>query len=990
MKRSLVVVLGACAVLVARTPALPATCSPSLCIESSMTSTGGSTADPIAAAHVNGDSLPDVVTASGFPSYGISVLLGNPDGTFQPAVFTPTSDKPLALVTGDFDGDGKDDVAVSFWFGGSVYLSNGDGTFKDPIGFETPSGGAALAAGRFDANATLDLIAVGSGMSIYLGNGDGTFQPPVSYAVSSSASGVVTADFDGDGKADVALTADNSVDVYPGLGDGTFSASIPTVAGIAVSGPAAADVDGDGKLDLVVTTNGFVGVLRGNGDFTFQAAEIYAAGPFAERATPVDLDGDGKPDLAIASVAVDYSPPPAGVYVLFNDGDGTFRAGPAYPTLDYPSGPVAVDLDGDGTPDLLVGGGTHQVSSMLNLGDGSLASARLEGMPQQSALAAADFDGDGYLDIVVGTDGSNLVVARGTPDGSFVTPAPTRPVAPAILVLTAAAVADFNGDERLDVVAVSTTYNHEFVFFAGNGDGTFQPAVLYDFPGGSLTTSLVIADFNGDGHPDAAFSDASFNTPIGQVTVFLGNGDGTFTLSAAMTLPSSLYGGLAAARFDGDADVDIVVAGEQPLVPGGTLFFLRGRGDGTFDLPVPTDLANSPFALSAGELRQPGVQDLVVGFGNAPPSTALLAGGGDGTFGPPQSIASYEASRSAVVDLDADGHPDVVLTDYAGNLVVVRNLGAGAFGAPEVSPDARATGPILIGDVEGNGTPDVLVGLSPLGIVVMKNARLGAGLYGLDAIVGSAAVWTVHATGYRALTYQWRKGGVPLSDGGTISGSQTATLTISTVSFSDAGSYDVVVTDACGQTTSNPAALAVEFADVPVSSPFHDDILTIATAGITSGCGGGNYCPASPVRRDQMAVFLLKSEHGSSYTPPACSGVFSDVACPSPFADWIEQLALEGVTSGCGGGHYCPSSSVTRAQMAVFLLKTKNGSSYVPPPATGIFGDVPVGSFAADFIEALYNQAITGGCQASPLLYCPGNAVLRQQMASFLVRTFAP
>ena len=177
---------------------------------------------------------------------------------------------------------------------------------------------------------------------------------------------------------------------------------------------------------------------------------------------------------------------------------------------------------------------------------------------------------------------------------------------------------------------------------------------------------------------------------------------------------------------------------------------------------------------------------------------------------------------------------------------------------------------------------------------------------------------------------------------------------------------------------------------MPASSPFHADIITIATEGITSGCGGGNYCPASPVRRDQMAVFLLKSEHGSSYLPPACTGVFSDVPCPSSFADWVEQLATEGVSSGCGGGNYCPSSSVTRAQMAVFLLKTSNGSAYVPPPAVGIFGDVPVGSFGADFIEALYGAAITGGCQASPLLYCPDNAVLRQQMATFLVRTFTP
>jgi hypothetical protein len=283
---------------------------------------------------------------------------------------------------------------------------------------------------------------------------------------------------------------------------------------------------------------------------------------------------------------------------------------------------------------------------------------------------------------------------------------------------------------------------------------------------------------------------------------------------------------------------------------------------------------------------------------------------------------------------------------------------------------------------------DALV-LSYVGVAALIQEPLSANAAGASAIAGQAAALRATATGIGLLTYQWRKGGVPMTDGGSISGSQTATLTMDPVSFSDAGSYDVVVTDSCGNVTSNATALAVEFADVATSSPFHDDIIAIATAGITGGCGGGNYCPTSPVRRDQMAVFLLKSEHGSSYVPPACTGVFADVPCPSSFADWVEQLAAEGVTGGCGGGNYCPAGSVTRAQMAVFLLKTSQGSSYTPPPATGVFGDVPVGSFAADFIEDLYNRGITGGCQASPLLYCPGNAVLRQQMATLLVRTFS-
>ena len=119
-----------------------------------------------------------------------------------------------------------------------------------------------------------------------------------------------------------------------------------------------------------------------------------------------------------------------------------------------------------------------------------------------------------------------------------------------------------------------------------------------------------------------------------------------------------------------------------------------------------------------------------------------------------------------------------------------------------------------------------------------------------------------------------------------------------------------------------PPACAGVFADVPCPSLFADWIEALAAEGITGGCGGGNYCPGAAVRRDQMAAFLLKAEHGSTYVPPACAGVFADVACPSQFADWIEQLAAEDVTGGCGGGNYCPSNPNTRGQMAVFLTKT--------------------------------------------------------------------
>jgi len=179
-----------------------------------------------------------------------------------------------------------------------------------------------------------------------------------------------------------------------------------------------------------------------------------------------------------------------------------------------------------------------------------------------------------------------------------------------------------------------------------------------------------------------------------------------------------------------------------------------------------------------------------------------------------------------------------------------------------------------------------------------------------------------------------------------------------------------------------------DFVDVPSSNPFHDDIVTIALNGITAGCGDGGYCPDSPVSRAQVAVLLLRAEHGFEYAPPTCEGSFSDVPCPSPFADWIEQLARENVTAGCHTGLYCPGDPVTRAQMAVFLLKTRLGSGYAPPAASGTFEDVPVDSFAADWIEDLYRRGISGGCSADPPLFCPEASTTRGQMAVFLVKTF--
>ncbi len=182
------------------------------------------------------------------------------------------------------------------------------------------------------------------------------------------------------------------------------------------------------------------------------------------------------------------------------------------------------------------------------------------------------------------------------------------------------------------------------------------------------------------------------------------------------------------------------------------------------------------------------------------------------------------------------------------------------------------------------------------------------------------------------------------------------------------------------------------FTDVPDSYWAWNYIERLYDAGITSGCNSTplQYCPETIVTRDQMAVFLLRGKHTSSYAPPTAAGVFEDVPTDYWAADWIEQLAVEGITSGCNTSpkQYCPTTPVTRDQMAVFLLKAKHGSNYAPPAATGVFEDVPASYWAASWIEQLAAEGVTSGCSVTPKLYCPNTPVTRDQMAVFLVRNF--
>jgi glucose/arabinose dehydrogenase len=209
------------------------------------------------------------------------------------------------------------------------------------------------------------------------------------------------------------------------------------------------------------------------------------------------------------------------------------------------------------------------------------------------------------------------------------------------------------------------------------------------------------------------------------------------------------------------------------------------------------------------------------------------------------------------------------------------------------------------------------------------------------------------------------------SNGTSLTLRRTVGLNIS--SFGESESGELYAVDLSGGRLWR--VVAPEFGDI-LNSSFLDDIHWIFYEGITAGCGGGNYCPTAPVLRGQMASFLARALH----LPPTATDHFSDDDGTTHEAN-INRIAEAGITSGCGGDNYCPDRSVTRAEMATFLVRALT----LPPTGTDFFTDDETSTHEAN-INALALSGITSGC--GPGLYCPGSAVTREQMAAFLHRAF--
>ena len=365
----------------------------------------------------------------------VSVLLGNGDGTFQPAASFPANCSPFggcsleSLAAADFNGDGNLDLVTP----GSVLLGNGDGTFQAPVLLHAGDVPGLVATGDFNTDGRPD-IALGSldnlDITVLLNQG-GRLAPTPSFPVSGLAVNVATGDFNGDGLDDLAVVSSNSgtVGVLLSNGHRTFSPSaelsVPGAATVLVR-----DFNRDGHLDLAVGTSTQVFLFFGAGNGTFTAGPVYDLSTYCTifdiSPGPMpcfvagDFNGDGILDLAGANG-------PAGtISVLLGNGDGTFRTGTTFSSGPNPLRLVAANFGGVGGQDLAVANYIDGVSIFLNQGNGTFGSPiHISVGTNPVSLAAADLNGDGITDLVVGDCTSPVVwILLGSDGGAFGAPTP--------------------------------------------------------------------------------------------------------------------------------------------------------------------------------------------------------------------------------------------------------------------------------------------------------------------------------------------------------------------------------------------------------------------------------------------------------------------------------------------------------------------------------------------------------------------------------------
>ncbi len=366
--------------------------------------------------------------------------------------------------------------------------------------------------------------------------------------------------------------------------------------------------------------------------------------------------------------------------------------------------------------------------------------------------------------------------------------------------------------------------------------------------------------------------------------------------------------------------------------------------------------------------------------------TANPTAGGSVSASPAPNCNGTQYTYGSAVTLTANPNANYVFTSWSGHV-------SGSTNPISLTMTANKS---VTANFVSNSTPVVTS-------IVRLEADPTASIRVKFAVTFSEPVTGVDTRDFALTTYGLKETFI-----GSVSGeAQTYTVTVNTGTGNGTVRLDLLDNDSIKDSNNTPLGGAgtgngnftsgqsytvikgATYVDVPLLHWAWQYVERLHNAGVTSGCWENPpyFCPDATVNRGQMAVFLLRARYGSAYTPPAATGaVFLDVPRNHWAAAWIEQTYREGWTSGCGGNNYCPSTVVTREQMAVFLLIAKHGVGYKPPAATGIFSDVPKTYWAAAWIEQLYREGVTGGCGGDK--FCPTALITRAQMAVFLVKAF--
>jgi hypothetical protein len=681
------------------------------------------------------------------------VFLGDGRGKFRPAP-GPVTGLELSgttyLAVGDFNHDGIMDLAVAgednrpgpIEKGAvAVLLGKGDGNFAAPAYYDVgvPTG---MSAGDVNGDGITDLIVFtggGANVTVLKGLGDGRFADPVTSTLPIDTTvAPAVADFNGDGKADLAFVANDGVartiGIARGMADGTFALDTRTpLPGTGVNRLVAGDFNGDGKLDLIPLGSD-AALLTGKGDDTFAPPMPAVVGAFPGDGAVGDFDGDGHPDVAGFSAAgpVDVLLDRPAVTLKVDSAVAPVANSSYRVTVTATTATGAADPSYDGTVSFAASDASAVLPAAYQFTPADQGVHTFTVM-MKSAGAQTLTVSDQTAASVKGTARVNVLPssAQGT-----ITLAPPRYTS-AGLQPVGVAIGDFNGDGKPDLVvanagnAANGTGGYVTVSF-GNGDGTFSAPVRLN--AGNNVTSVVVADFNGDGKPDIAAAGTGLLRGASKgaaVVVFLGNGHGGFRTLPAIFVPAQgpaftpLFA-LTVGDFNRDGSPDLALAsvGNLPTQSGGFIQVLLNKHDGTFTLSPQTLPALAPVAMAAADFDGDGKLDLAVASFLPEPSQPgalpgykllVAAGDGKGGFAAPQKIELGGPVNSVVTgDFNGDGKPDLAAISEAAPgrpaaVQVLLNQGGGLFAAPVSYNGGPDPDTLAVADLNGDGKSDLIV-----------------------------------------------------------------------------------------------------------------------------------------------------------------------------------------------------------------------------------------------------------------------------------------